>query len=36
MADVSLTASLGMILVFLTIGVAMVAWMFRSGYRLRP
>lgn len=36
MADVSVGASIGMILLFLGIGVATVGWMFRTGYRLRP
>ncbi len=36
MADVSLSASIGMIGLFLGFGVTMVAWMFRTGYRLRP
>lgn len=35
-ADVSLAASVGMIAVFLGIGVAAVAWIFRTGYKLRP
>ncbi len=34
-ADVSLGASLFMILVFLALGLALVAWIFRTGYRLR-
>jgi ABC-2 type transport system permease protein len=35
-ADVSLGVSLGMIFVFLTIGMVLVAIIFRTGYRLRP
>ena len=35
-ADVSLTASVVMIGVFLGAGVAAVAWIFRTGYKLRP
>lgn len=34
-ADVSLGLSLGMILVFLVVCIATVAWMFRTGYRLQ-
>jgi ABC-2 type transport system permease protein len=34
-ADVSVGISLGMTLVFLTISVAIVAWIFRTGYRLK-
>ncbi|HEX5513628.1 MAG TPA: ABC transporter permease [Gammaproteobacteria bacterium] len=34
-ADVSLTASLGMILVFLILALAVIAWIFRTGYRLK-
>ncbi len=35
-ADVSLAASLAVIAVFLVAGIAAVAWIFRTGYRLRP
>jgi ABC-2 type transport system permease protein len=35
MADVSLAASLGMILLFLGLSIAVVAWIFRTGYRLK-
>ncbi|MEQ8860989.1 MAG: ABC transporter permease [Pseudomonadales bacterium] len=35
-ADVSLAASAVMILLFLGVGVAAIAWIFRTGYRLRP
>lgn len=34
-SDVSLSVSVTMIMVFLTICVAIVAWMFKTGYRLR-
>jgi len=34
-ADVSVPLSLGMILVFLTVCLTVVAWIFRTGYRLR-
>jgi ABC-2 type transport system permease protein len=34
-ADVSLTLSVGMTLVFLAVSVAIVAWIFRTGYRLK-
>jgi ABC-2 type transport system permease protein len=34
-ADVSLGVSLGMTLVFLAIALAIVAWIFRTGYRLK-
>ncbi len=34
--DVSLAASLGMILLFLGLCLAVVAWIFRTGYRIRP
>ncbi|MDW5377424.1 ABC transporter permease [Halomonas sp. HP20-15] len=34
--DVSLAASLGMILLFLGLCLAIVAWIFRTGYRIRP
>lgn len=33
--DVGLIASLGMILFFLVLGLVVVAWIFRTGYRLR-
>jgi ABC-2 type transport system permease protein len=33
--DVGVAASLAMIVVFLAIGLAVVAWIFRTGYRLR-
>ena len=35
-ADVSVGVSLGMTLVFLAVCLAIVAWMFRTGYRLKP
>ena len=35
-ADVSVAVSLGMILVFLTVCMVLVAWIFRTGYKLRP
>jgi ABC-2 type transport system permease protein len=35
-SDVSLTASVVMIGLFLGAGVAVVAWIFRTGYKLRP
>nr|WP_163503062.1 ABC transporter permease [Halomonas socia] len=35
-SDVSLMASVAMILVFLALCLAVIAWMFRTGYRLRP
>jgi ABC-2 type transport system permease protein len=34
-ADVSVGISLGMTLVFLAVCIAIVAWIFRTGYRLR-
>jgi ABC-2 type transport system permease protein len=34
-ADVSVVVSLGMTLVFLAICIAIVAWIFKTGYRLR-
>ena len=34
-ADVSVVVSLGMTLVFLAVCIAIVAWIFRTGYRLR-
>ena len=34
-ADVSLTVSLGMTLTFLAVALAIVAWIFRTGYRLK-
>jgi ABC-2 type transport system permease protein len=34
-ADVSLALSVGMTLVFLVVSVAIVAWIFRTGYRLK-
>ncbi|TIQ02354.1 MAG: sugar ABC transporter permease, partial [Mesorhizobium sp.] len=34
-ADVSVGVSLGMTLVFLAACIAIVAWIFRTGYRLR-
>ncbi|MGB6242713.1 MAG: ABC transporter permease [Castellaniella sp.] len=36
LADVNIWLSLGMTLVFLCICLAAVAWIFRTGYRLRP
>ncbi len=35
-ADVSVIASLGMITLFLALCLALVAWIFRTGYKLRP
>ncbi|MBD3895121.1 ABC transporter permease [Halomonas sp. ML-15] len=35
-SDVSLLASVTMILVFLALCLAVIAWMFRTGYRLKP
>jgi ABC-2 type transport system permease protein len=35
LADVSVGVSLGMTLVFLGVFLAVVAWMFRTGYRLK-
>ncbi|VVE88829.1 ABC transporter permease [Pandoraea bronchicola] len=35
LADVSVGVSLGMTLVFLTVFLAIVAWMFKTGYRLK-
>jgi ABC-2 type transport system permease protein len=35
MADVSVGLSLGMTLVFMALGLAVVAWIFKTGYRLR-
>jgi len=34
-ADVSVAASLAMVAFFLSLGLAIVAWMFRTGYRLK-
>ena len=34
-ADVSLTVSLGMTLIFLAVALTIVAWIFRTGYRLK-
>ncbi len=34
-ADVSVMASLGMVVVFLGVGLAVVAWIFKTGYRLK-
>ena len=34
-ADVSLAASLGMILVFLSLALAVIGWIFKTGYRLK-
>jgi ABC-2 type transport system permease protein len=34
-ADVSVAVSLGMTLVFMAVSLAIVAWMFRTGYRLK-
>ena len=34
-ADVSLSVSLGMTVVFLAVALAIVAWIFRTGYRLK-
>ena len=35
LADVSVSVSLGMTLVFMALFIAIVAWMFRTGYRLK-
>jgi ABC-2 type transport system permease protein len=35
LADVSLGVSLGMTLAFLGVSLAIVAWIFRTGYRLK-
>ena len=35
LADVSVGVSLGMTLVFLAVYLAVVAWMFKTGYRLK-
>jgi ABC-2 type transport system permease protein len=35
LADVSVAVSLGMTLAFLVASLAVVAWIFRTGYRLR-
>ncbi|MGO3217825.1 MAG: ABC transporter permease, partial [Halomonas sp.] len=35
-SDVSLAASVGMIALFLTVCLATISWMFRTGYRLKP
>jgi ABC-2 type transport system permease protein len=35
-ADVSIALSLGMAALFLAIGLGLVAWIFRTGYRLKP
>lgn len=35
-ADVSVVASLAMVMVFLCLSLAVVAWIFRTGYRIRP
>ena len=34
-SDVSVSISLGMTVVFLLVCIAIVAWIFRTGYRLR-
>ncbi|HRE18694.1 MAG TPA: ABC transporter permease, partial [Rhodocyclaceae bacterium] len=34
-ADVSLGLSLGMTLAFMTVAIAIVAWIFKTGYRLK-
>ncbi|MGB8712714.1 MAG: ABC transporter permease [Onishia taeanensis] len=34
--DVSLAASLAVVVAFLAVSLAVVSWMFRSGYRLKP
>jgi ABC-2 type transport system permease protein len=34
-ADVSLTASLIMIGIFLSLALAIIAWIFKTGYRLK-
>jgi ABC-2 type transport system permease protein len=34
-ADVSLVLSLGMTALFLVVALAVVAWIFRTGYRLK-
>ncbi|MGD8710136.1 MAG: ABC transporter permease, partial [Ectothiorhodospiraceae bacterium] len=35
LADVGVGASLVMVLIFLAVGLAVVAWIFRTGYKLR-
>lgn len=35
-SDVSLGASLLMILVFLSLSLALVAWIFKTGYNIKP
>lgn len=35
LADVSVPVSLGMIVVFLTVSLAVIVWIFRTGYRLK-
>jgi ABC-2 type transport system permease protein len=35
LADVSLALSLGMTLLFLAVALAVVAWIFKTGYRLK-
>jgi ABC-2 type transport system permease protein len=35
LADVGVALSLGMTLVFLAVSIAIVAWIFRTGYRLK-
>lgn len=35
-SDVSVVASVAMILIFLVLSLAIVAWIFRTGYRLKP
>jgi len=34
-SDVNIAVSLGMTLVFLAVCVAVIAWIFKTGYRLR-
>jgi len=34
-SDVSLAVSLGMTLVFMALSLAIVAWIFKTGYRLK-
>jgi ABC-2 type transport system permease protein len=35
MADVDITLSLGMTLIFLAASLSIVAWIFKTGYRLK-
>jgi ABC-2 type transport system permease protein len=35
LADVSVAVSLGMTMVFMALSLAIVAWIFKTGYRLK-